>query len=89
MTGTAPFNLYMSGDNVMGPAKLINNQPKCFNRYLKSNKISINADKTKYMLFSDNKNIKLPTIKIGNNKNSETSVTKFVCIHLDNIILYV
>ena len=37
-------------------------------RGLKSNKISINADKTKYMLFSNNKNVNFSFIKIGKNK---------------------
>ena len=35
------------GDNVMDSAELINSELKCLNRWLKSNKISINADKTK------------------------------------------
>ena len=45
------------GDNVMGSAELINSELKCLDRWLKSNKISINADKTKYMLFSYYKNV--------------------------------
>ena len=60
----------------MVSAELINNELKCLNRWLKSNKISINADKTKYMLFSYNKNVNLQIIKIGSNKIKETSVTK-------------
>ena len=48
---------------------------KCLNRWLKSNKININADKTKYILFSYNKNLNFSNIKIGNNKINETSVT--------------
>ena len=47
------------------------------------NKISINADKTKYMLFSYNKNLNFPDISVGNNTISETAVTKFLGIHLD------
>ena len=43
------------GDNVMVSAELINSELKCFARWLKSNKISINADKTRYMMFSYNK----------------------------------
>ena len=39
------------------------------------NKISINADKTKYMLFSYNKNVNFPDISVGNNTINETSVT--------------
>ena len=33
--------------------------------------------KTKYMLFSDNKNVNFPDISVGNNTINETSVTKF------------
>ena len=80
------------GDNVMDSAELINSELKCLNKWLKSNKISINADKTKHMLFSYNKNENLPIIKIGNNKINETSVTKFLGIHLDkksNFVNYI
>ena len=34
------------GDNVMDSAELINSELKCLDRWLKSNKISINGDKT-------------------------------------------
>ena len=40
----------ISDDNVMDSAELINKELKCLNRRLKSNKIRITADKTKYML---------------------------------------
>ena len=36
------------GDNVMDSAELTNSELKCLDRWLKSNKISINSDKTKY-----------------------------------------
>ena len=42
------------GDNVVHSAELINNELICLNRWLKSNKISIDANKTKDMLFSYN-----------------------------------
>ena len=49
----AHFQLvYHADDNVMDSAELINSKLKCLNRWLKSNKISINADKTRYILFS-------------------------------------
>ena len=38
---------------------------------------------TKYMLFSFNKNVNFPDINVGNNNINETSVTKFLGIHLD------
>ena len=70
-------------DNVMDSAEQINNELKCLNRYVKSYKICINADETKYMLFSCNKDVKFPIIKRSNNKIDETSVFKFLGIHLD------
>ena len=67
----------------MDSAELINSELKCLYRWLKSNKISISADKTKYMLFSYNKNVNFPDINIGNNTINEISVTKFLGTHLD------
>ena len=67
----------------MDSAEQIYSELKCLDRWLKSNKISINADITKYMLFSYNKTVNIPDISIGNNKINETSVTKFLGIHLD------
>ena len=61
----------------MDSAELINSELKCLDRWLKFNKISINAYKTKYMLFSYNKNVNFPDINIGNNTTNESSVTKF------------
>ena len=55
------------GNNVMDSAELINSELKCLNWWQKSNKISINADKTKQVLLY-NRNINLPINKIGNIK---------------------
>ena len=47
------------------------------------------SDKTKYMLFSYNKNVNFPIIKIGNNKINETSVPKYSVIHLDKKLNFI
>ena len=73
----------------MDSAELINSELKCLDRWLKSNKISINADKTKYMLFSYGKDVNFPDISAGNNTINETSVTKFLGIHFDKKINFV
>ena len=70
----------VKGHNVMDSAELINSELKCLDRWQKSNKISINADNTKYMLFSYNKNANFPDISVRNNTISETSVIKFLGI---------
>ena len=81
---------YSSGHhNVMDSAELINNELKCLARWLKSNKTSNNADKTKYILFSYNKNVNFPDISVGNNTINETSVTKVLGIHLDKKLNFV
>ena len=51
-------------DNDMDFAELINNELICLDRWLKSNKISINAWKTKYMLFFSNENVEFRNNKI-------------------------
>ena len=71
------------GDNVMDSAELINSELKCLDRCLKSNKISINAAKTKYMLVSYGKDVNFTDVCAGNNTINETSVIKFFGIHLD------
>ena len=73
----------------MDSAELKNSALKCLDRWLKSNKISINADEIKYMLFSYNKNVNFPDISVGNNTINETSVTKFLGIHLDKKLNFV
>ena len=77
------LSMCIPGDNGMDSEEFINNELKCLNIWLKSNKISINADKTKCMLFFHNNNVNFPIIRLGNNKINETSVTKFLGIHLD------
>ena len=68
----------------MDHAELINSELKCLNLWLKSTKSSINADKTKYLLFSYDKNLNFPIIvRIGNNKIKEICLTKFLGIDLD------
>ena len=76
------------GDNVVDSAKLINIELRCLDRWLKSNKISFNADTAKYMLFSYNKIVNFSDISEGNNIINETSVTKFLGTRLDKNIFF-
>ena len=41
------------------------------------------------MLFSYNKNVNFPIIKVGNDKIDETSLTKFSTIHLEKKLNFV
>ena len=70
----------------MDSAELINSELKCLDRWMKSNKISINADKTCCSLIIK---LNFPDISVGNNIINETSVTKFLGIHLDEKLNFV
>ena len=59
---------------------------KISHMWLKSIKLASMQTKLSAPLFSYNMNVNLPIMKIGNNKINETSVTKFLGIHLDKKI---
>ena len=61
----------------MDSAELINSELKCLDRWLKSNKISINADKTKYMMLTYNKSVNFPDISVGNKTINEILLLNF------------
>ena len=73
----------------MDSAELINSELKCLDRWLKSNKISTNEDKTKCMVFSYGKDVNVSDISLGYNTINETSVTIFLGIHLDKKLNFV
>ena len=73
-----------SEDELGSHSNLINEELKRVYKWLCANKIAINETKTKYMIFTYNKNITMPLIKIGNNIISEASVIKYLGIHIDN-----
>ena len=68
--------------------KMINSELDKVYTWLNANSITINEDKTKYMLFSYNKNIVLPSIKIGPNIIPETSLIKFLGVHVDKNLTF-
>ena len=84
------LSTYVSADNVLDSAELINSELKRLDRWLKSNKISINADKTNYTCCSlIIKNVNFPDISVGNNTTNETSITKSLGIHIDKKLNFV
>ena len=62
----------------------INKELNNVHLWLCANKIVINEDKTKYMIFSYSKTPTLSEIKIGNNIIPITPVTKFLGVHIDS-----
>jgi len=57
-------------------------------RWLNANKININVDKTKYILFSYKKTLVMPPIYIGDSQITETSCTKFLGLFLDQHLTF-
>ena len=69
-------------------ASLINNELSNVNNWLNANKICLNGDKTKYIIFSYKKSIELPTIKIGENDIQQTQYTKFLGVLFDQHLTF-
>ena len=67
-------------------SKIINDELVSVNNWLRCNKLCINDDKTKYVLFSYKRKLKLPEIKIGPYQISETDVTKFLGVFIDRTL---
>ena len=58
--------------------KLINNELDEVNKWLLSNKIYINAENSKYILFSYKNTVHLPPISIGNSMIERSDSLKFL-----------
>ena len=57
-------------------------------KWLNVNKININIEKTKFMLFSYKKTIEMPPIYIGDSQIAETTHTKFLGLYLDKQLTF-
>lgn len=90
-SGKFTFNLFAddstlsysfeSNDATVGG--VVNDELVLVNRWLCSNKIKINADKTNYIIFSLRNAIAMPPVMIGNSEIFRTASTKFLGLHLD------
>ena len=81
-------NLFMSNKNIKQPFSDMNTELENVNIWLKANKLSLNVDKTKYMLFhntnqSDNLPIKLPKLIMNSTVIEQVSYIKFLGILVD------
>ena len=53
------------------------------NKWLENNKIKINYDKTKFIIFNYRKTIEVNSLKIGNNQITRANSVKFLGIYID------
>ena len=81
-------NLILSHTNIKELFNLMNSELEKFNEWFKSNKLSINADKTKFILFhksrqSMNLPLKLPDLKTNNVLIEQKEYLKFLGVIID------
>ena len=79
---SAPSTLFAE-ENAQEFTLTLNHELNNVNKWLTSNRICINADKTKYVIFSYRKLLYLPNIKIGSATIEETNNIKFLGIIFD------
>ena len=58
------------------------------NKWILSNKICINAEKTKYILFSYKNTVHLPPISIGNSRIERSASLKFLGLMVDENLTF-
>ena len=66
--------------------RTLNSELESINSWLNSNKIVMNADKTKYIIFAYRNFIPLDLLKIGYSRIKETESIKFLGVHLVKIL---
>jgi hypothetical protein len=83
-------NIFMSGKNLNDLIKNMNNEISKIVKWLNINKLSLNIEKTNYMIFrSPSKNInKSENIRINNISINEVNHTKFLGVILDNKLIW-
>ena len=79
---------FLSHKNIKEMFNLMNTELEKFNIWLKANKLSLNADKTKFTLFQkssikENIPLKLPRLKIDNTEIERKDALKFLGILID------
>ena len=76
--------VFASHKNLNSVTDAINNGLENIDEWLKANRLSLNVEKTSYMLFSNKKSTDCPIFKIRNQILSNVSNAKFLGIHLDD-----
>jgi len=75
---------YHSNSNVNTLVNEVNSELLRLNNWLKCNRLSLNVNKTFYMLFTDRRNLNVMDVCIEDRVIQETSVSKFLGIQIDN-----
>lgn len=80
--------VYASGNNLKFLYKKVNSDIQNLNGWFRSNSLTLNIDKTKYMIFRPKrKDIKYNgLLKLGNNKIDRVQHIKFLGVHIDEFL---
>ena len=74
---------YIAGRDILTLTNSINSELVKIDKWVSANKLSLNAEKTNFSLFSNQKTFVIPDIHIRNSKIQRTSCHKFLGIMLD------
>ena len=75
-------NIFYSGNNI-NMCKSISRELNIVNEWFCVNKLSLNLEKTHFILFTNCKSVKNPVIKINDNVIERVKVTKFLGIYIN------
>ena len=78
--------VYISGEDVTDLFRCLNHDLSKLNDWFKANKLSLNVNKTNYMLFNKNTALLPPDVclYIGTDKLEQVRCTKFLGLHIDD-----
>ena len=76
-------NLFCTGDNISEITSLLNRELELFVRWFALNKLSLNVNKTNFIVFTNKKICNDPSIYLNGNLISRVTNTKFLGIFID------
>ena len=81
-------NIYFDSPDLFNLQKTVNKELRKIKRWLESNRLALNIDKTNFLLFhsSSKKITKFITIKIGRKKIKQENHVRFLGVLLDSIL---
>jgi len=80
--------VFYSGERIEDLTLEVNAELVKLYEWLKANRLSLNTDKTKFMIFTDEKHIHAPVISIANVNMQETDRSNFLGIIIDNKLTF-
>ena len=81
-------NMFMSGINVEILSYQFNTELMNVVKWLQTNKLSLNIDKTHYMFFKGNKHLADPVIMIDGKRIKKVNKTKFLGVIMDELLTW-